>query len=56
MTYHVGVPVGSQAMVVQLCQSDRCSGRRRVGFIESSRGGRGAGVSDVDVSIRDICG
>lgn len=42
-------------MVVQLSQGDGSSGRCRVGFIEGSRGGRGAGVSDVDVPIRHIC-
>lgn len=42
-------------MMMQLCQGDSGGGRGRVGFIESSRGGRGAGVSDVDVPIRHIC-
>lgn len=41
---------------MQLCQGNGRGGRCRVGFIESSRGGRGAGVSDIDVPIRHFCG
>jgi hypothetical protein len=54
-TYHIGIPVGGQAVVVQLSERNGRGRSGRVGFIESSRGGRRAGVSNVDVSIRDVC-
>lgn len=42
-------------MVVQLSERNGCGRSGGVGFVESSRGGRGAGISNVDVSIRDFC-
>lgn len=41
--------------MVQLSERNGRGRSGGVGFIESSRGGRGAGISNVDVSIRDIC-
>jgi hypothetical protein len=43
-------------MVVQLCQGDGGCSCGGAGFVESSRGRRGAGVSYVNISIRHICG
>jgi hypothetical protein len=43
-------------MVVQLRQGDGSCSCGGAGFVESSRGRRGAGVSYVNISIRHICG
>lgn len=42
-------------MMVQLRKRNSRGRSSGVGFIESSRGSRGTGISNVDVSVRNFC-